>query len=101
VFGLDTHIDVIKHHGGTDPLIILAVLEHHGIPKEQVAGGRASRGPIARLLPGCYPHQSHEQLAPVGPYRLACTSSWLPLLLLHAVNVSAVKITGTTTRPTG
>ena len=24
--------DVIKHHGSTDPLILLAVLEHHGVP---------------------------------------------------------------------
>ena len=36
VFGLDTHIDVVKHHGGTDPLIVVKVLEHHGIPKEEV-----------------------------------------------------------------
>eukprot|EP01023_Acetabularia_acetabulum_P045717 TRINITY_DN4646_c1_g1_i4.p2 TRINITY_DN4646_c1_g1~~TRINITY_DN4646_c1_g1_i4.p2 ORF type:complete len:272 (-),score=45.42 TRINITY_DN4646_c1_g1_i4:41-856(-) len=31
VFNIDTHIDVIPHHGSTDPLILLAVLEHHGI----------------------------------------------------------------------
>jgi hypothetical protein len=36
VFGLDTHIDVIKHHGSTDPLIVIKVLEHHGISKEEV-----------------------------------------------------------------
>jgi hypothetical protein len=36
VFGLDTNIDVVEHHGSTDPLIVLKVLEHHGIPKEQV-----------------------------------------------------------------
>lgn len=35
VFGLDTNIDVIKHHGSTDPLIIIKVLEHHGIAREQ------------------------------------------------------------------
>eukprot|EP00879_Flechtneria_rotunda_P032466 GHRR01035676.1.p1 GENE.GHRR01035676.1~~GHRR01035676.1.p1 ORF type:complete len:161 (+),score=49.62 GHRR01035676.1:178-660(+) len=33
VFGIDTHIDTIPHHGGTDPLIVIKVLEHHGIPK--------------------------------------------------------------------
>lgn len=38
VFGLDTHIDVISHHGGTDPLIAVKVMMHHGIPKEQVSG---------------------------------------------------------------
>ena len=36
VFGIDTHIDVVAHHGGTDPLIAVKVLEHHGVPKEQV-----------------------------------------------------------------
>lgn len=25
VFGLDTHLDVVKHHGGTDPLLLLKV----------------------------------------------------------------------------
>lgn len=30
VYDLDTDIDVIAHHGGTDPLILKAVLEHHG-----------------------------------------------------------------------
>ena len=29
-------VDVIKHHGMTDPLILLAVLEHHGVSKEKV-----------------------------------------------------------------
>lgn len=37
VFGLDTHIDVVHHHGSTDPLIIIKVLEHHGISKEEVS----------------------------------------------------------------
>jgi hypothetical protein len=36
VFGIDTHIDVIEHHGGTDPLIAVKVMMHHGIKKEQV-----------------------------------------------------------------
>lgn len=36
VFGIDTHIDVVKHHGSTDPLIVIKVMEHHGIPKDQV-----------------------------------------------------------------
>jgi len=34
IFNLDTHIDVIQHHGSTDPLIAIMVLEHHGISKE-------------------------------------------------------------------
>ena len=29
--------DVIKHHGSTDPLILLAVLEHHGVPVSKVS----------------------------------------------------------------
>ncbi|GMH46004.1 hypothetical protein BSKO_13968 [Bryopsis sp. KO-2023] len=35
IFGIETTIDVVKHHGSTDPLIILAVLKHHGIPLEK------------------------------------------------------------------
>lgn len=35
VFDVDTDIDVIKHHGGTDPLIILKVLMHHGVAKQE------------------------------------------------------------------
>jgi hypothetical protein len=35
----DTHIDIIPHHGGTDPLIAIKVLEHHGIPKAEVRQG--------------------------------------------------------------
>ncbi|KAL6765250.1 HAD-like domain-containing protein [Haematococcus lacustris] len=33
--GLDTHIDVVKHHGSTDPLICIAVMMYHGISKEE------------------------------------------------------------------
>eukprot|EP00192_Tetraselmis_astigmatica_P019213 CAMPEP_0117651544 /NCGR_PEP_ID=MMETSP0804-20121206/2151_1 /TAXON_ID=1074897 /ORGANISM="Tetraselmis astigmatica, Strain CCMP880" /LENGTH=253 /DNA_ID=CAMNT_0005457533 /DNA_START=58 /DNA_END=819 /DNA_ORIENTATION=+ len=36
VFGIDTHIDTIQHHGGTDPLIIMKVLENSGIAGEEV-----------------------------------------------------------------
>lgn len=36
VFDIDTHIDIIKHHGGTDPLVLMRVLmEAHGVSKEQ------------------------------------------------------------------
>ncbi|GBF94295.1 hypothetical protein Rsub_06917 [Raphidocelis subcapitata] len=35
VFNVDTNIDVIAHHGGTDPLIALKCLEHSGVPKEE------------------------------------------------------------------
>jgi len=28
--------DVIKHHGSTDPLILISVLEHHGVEKDKV-----------------------------------------------------------------
>lgn len=36
VFGLDTTIDVIPHHGSTDALILVAVLEAHDVPKDKV-----------------------------------------------------------------
>lgn len=36
VFGIDTHIDVIQHHGGTDPLIIKKVLQHAGADGAEV-----------------------------------------------------------------
>lgn len=36
VFEIDTHIDVIQHHGGTDPLVLMRVLmEVHGVSKEK------------------------------------------------------------------
>ena len=36
VFDLDTHIDKLQHHGGTDPLILMKVLMVcHSIPKEK------------------------------------------------------------------
>ena len=34
VFDVDTHIDVVSHHGSTDPLILVKVMEFHGVPKE-------------------------------------------------------------------
>lgn len=37
VFGIDTHIDVLQHHGGTDPLILAKVMiEAHGKDKDEV-----------------------------------------------------------------
>lgn len=37
VYGLDTHLDVIQHHGNTDPLILIRVAEYHGIAKSDVS----------------------------------------------------------------
>lgn len=37
VYGLDTNLDVIQHHGNTDPLILIRVAEFHGIPKSDVS----------------------------------------------------------------
>lgn len=34
IFDLDTTIDVVPHHGSTDPLILVKVLGFHGISKE-------------------------------------------------------------------
>ena len=36
VFDLDTHIDVIKHHGSTDKLVAADVLKFHGKPEEEI-----------------------------------------------------------------
>lgn len=37
VFGLATNIDTVKHHGGTDPLILIKVLvDHHLLPHAEV-----------------------------------------------------------------
>ena len=37
VYGIDTHIDVVQHHGATDPLVLLKVLvEAHGVAKADV-----------------------------------------------------------------
>lgn len=38
VFGITTNIDVVAHHGSTDPLILLAILEYHGVDKMEVRG---------------------------------------------------------------
>lgn len=35
VFAIETGIDAIKHHGSTDPLILVSILTHHGVPKSQ------------------------------------------------------------------
>lgn len=40
VFGIDTHIDIVKHHGSTDPLILIKVLQVNGIDPEEVRGSR-------------------------------------------------------------
>ena len=36
IFHLDTDIDTMKHHGLTDPLILVSMLEHHGTPRQEV-----------------------------------------------------------------
>lgn len=36
VFDLDTNIDVIKHHGSTDQLVLADVLRHHGVDETRV-----------------------------------------------------------------
>ncbi len=36
IFGLDTTIDVVSHHGSTDKLIIRSVLEYHKIDAERI-----------------------------------------------------------------
>jgi phosphoglycolate phosphatase len=38
VFGIDTTIDVIEHHGSTDGLILVNVMEHHGVDREEALG---------------------------------------------------------------
>lgn len=35
VFDVETTIDVVQHQGSTDPLILISVLEYHGIPKDK------------------------------------------------------------------
>lgn len=35
LFDIDTTIDVVPHHGSTDPLILVSVLKHHGVSEEQ------------------------------------------------------------------
>ncbi len=50
VYDLDTNIDVIKHHGSTDPLILVGILMHHGIAKEEVRGRTHCVLPLALLI---------------------------------------------------
>lgn len=35
VFDIDTHIDIVPHHGSTDPLILIKVLEVSGVPSDK------------------------------------------------------------------
>ena len=51
VYGLDTHLDVIQHHGNTDPLILIRVAEYHGIAKSDVSLS------CAALLQYCHRHK--------------------------------------------
>lgn len=37
VYGLETNLDVIQHHGNTDPLILIRVAEFHGMAKSDVS----------------------------------------------------------------
>ena len=71
VFGIDTDIDVVKHHGSTDALILLKVLMHHGIDRDEAAAALpalqaamlahfaehagATAGEGLELLPGVLP----------------------------------------------
>lgn len=36
VFSIDTNIDVIKHHGSTDQLVLADVLKHHGFEETEI-----------------------------------------------------------------
>ncbi|XP_024519524.1 uncharacterized protein LOC112342237 [Selaginella moellendorffii] len=36
IFGVrDATIDVVKHHGSTDPIILVSTLEHYGVPRQE------------------------------------------------------------------
>lgn len=67
VFNIDTHIDIVPHHGSTDPLILIKVLEVSGVPPEEARAqlpalqqamlahfeaNRSSAGNGLQLLPG-------------------------------------------------
>eukprot|EP01012_Entosiphon_sulcatum_P006449 TRINITY_DN13041_c0_g1_i1.p1 TRINITY_DN13041_c0_g1~~TRINITY_DN13041_c0_g1_i1.p1 ORF type:complete len:249 (-),score=43.43 TRINITY_DN13041_c0_g1_i1:51-797(-) len=47
VFGIRTSLDVISHHGSTDPLILLALADHHGIPLSEA---QAKLPELSRLM---------------------------------------------------
>lgn len=57
VFDVDTNIDVIKHHGSTDPLILVSVLAHHGIPHDEVRIGTTRRPAHATHFAAASAHQ--------------------------------------------
>lgn len=42
VFGIETNIDVVQHHGSTDQLIIEAVMRHHGVPDADIRAKMAA-----------------------------------------------------------
>lgn len=51
MFGVDTHIDVVKHHGSTDPLIVIKVMQHHGLEKDKVSAQK--KGAVALPREAC------------------------------------------------
>ena len=61
VFDLDTNIDVIKHHGSTDQLVLADVLRHHGVDETRVweAMPRMMREMVEYF-------ESHEEDASLG-----------------------------------
>ena len=61
VFDLDTNIDVIKHHGSTDQLVLADVLRHHGVDETRVweAMPRMMRDMVEYF-------ESHEEDASLG-----------------------------------
>ena len=61
VFDLDTNIDVIKHHGSTDQLVLADVLRHHGVDETRVweAMPRMMEEMVAYF-------ESHEEDASLG-----------------------------------
>jgi phosphoglycolate phosphatase len=66
IYGLDTNLDVIQHHGNTDPLILIRVAEFHGIAKSDVGDSckfRQSLSNDARLNKFCSNFCGHLQQA--------------------------------------
>eukprot|EP00882_Tetradesmus_deserticola_P012779 GHRQ01013544.1.p1 GENE.GHRQ01013544.1~~GHRQ01013544.1.p1 ORF type:complete len:200 (+),score=91.15 GHRQ01013544.1:56-655(+) len=90
VFGLDTHIDIVPHHGGTDPLIVIKVLEHHGIPKAE------AQAKLKQLEAAMLRHfQQHAERAGLGLQLLPGVKALLEALqvrLLHdCYNISSAE----------
>eukprot|EP00798_Chlamydomonas_sp_ICE-L_P001639 gene1639-33030_t len=89
VFDIDTTIDVVQHHGSTDPLIVVKVMEHHGLSREEVM----AKLPLVEKAMIEY-SQEHTKDAALGLKILPGVEALLTKLKEHGDKVATCLVTG-------